>query len=86
MRSTMSAYFTVGSILSLTGLTIGGQVRSEHLVAAATLLPFMVAGLWLSNLVIRRANKTVLYRVAVGASIIGALLVIGEVTASLFSL
>lgn len=85
MRSTMSAYFTIGSILSLTGLTIGGEVRSEHLIAAATLLPFMVAGLLLSNLVIRRANSTVLYRVAVGASIVGALLVIGEVTASLLA-
>lgn len=83
MRSTMSAYFTIGSILSLTGLTIGGEVRSEHLIAAATLLPFMLAGLWLSNLVIRRANKTVLYRVAVSASILGAILVIGEVAASL---
>ncbi|SDS24589.1 hypothetical protein SAMN04489751_1569 [Brevibacterium sandarakinum] len=85
MRSTMSAYFTIGSILSLTGLTIGGEVRSEHLLAAATLLPFMVAGLWLSNLVIRRANRRVLYRMAVGASIIGALLVIGEVSFSLLT-
>lgn len=85
MRSTMSAYFTIGSILSLTGLTIGGEVRTEHLIAAATLLPFMVVGLWLSNPVIRRANRTVLYRIAVGASVLGAILVIGEVSFSLLT-
>ncbi|MGO2860423.1 MAG: sulfite exporter TauE/SafE family protein [Brevibacterium sp.] len=82
MRSTMSAYFTLGSILSLTGLTIGGEVRSDHLIAAATLLPFMLVGLWLSNFVIRRADRKVLYRLAVCASIAGALLVIGEVVFS----
>ncbi len=83
VRSTMSAYFTLGSILSLTGLTFGGQVRTEHLLAAASLLPFMLAGLWLSNLVIRRADRKVLYRIAVGASILGAVLVIGEAAAAM---
>ena len=82
MRSTMSAYFTLGSILSLTGLTIGGEVGTRHLIAAAVLLPFMLIGLWLSNFVIRRADRRLLYRLAVGSSIIGALLVIAEVVRS----
>ncbi|WP_309131303.1 sulfite exporter TauE/SafE family protein [Brevibacterium sp.] len=78
MRSTMSAYFTLGTILSLTGLTLSGEVTTTHLTAAATLLPFMIVGLWLSNFVIRRADRRLLYRIAVCASIVGALLVIGE--------
>ena len=78
----MSAYFTLGSILSLTGLTIGGEVGTRHLIAAAVLLPFMLIGLWLSNFVIRRADRRLLYRLAVGSSIIGALLVIAEVVRS----
>jgi len=82
MRSTMSAYFTLGSILSLTGLNIGGEVGTRHLIAAAFLLPFMLIGLWLSNFVIRRADRRLLYRLAVGSSIIGALLVIAEVVRS----
>lgn len=84
MRSTMSAYFTLGSILSLSGLAIGGEVRASHVIAAAALLPFMAIGLWLSNFVIRRADRQLLYRLAVGASIFGALLVIGEVIRSAF--
>ncbi|GGC36631.1 permease [Brevibacterium sediminis] len=82
MRSTMSAYFTLGSILSLAGLTIGGEVGTRHLIAAAFLLPFMLIGLWLSNFVIRRADRRLLYRLAVGSSIVGAILVIAEVVRS----
>lgn len=85
MRSTMSAYFTLGSLLSLTGLTVGGQVRTEHLIAAASFLPFMIVGLWLSNFVIRRADRSVLYRIAAGSSIAGALLVIGQAVFSLLA-
>ncbi|WP_166969306.1 sulfite exporter TauE/SafE family protein [Brevibacterium atlanticum] len=82
MRSTMSAYFTLGSILSLSGLAIGGEVQTSHVIAAAALLPFMITGLWLSNFVIRRADRQLLYRLAVGASIFGALLVIAEAVRS----
>lgn len=82
MRSTMSAYFTLGSLLSLTGLAIGGEVTSTHIIAAAALLPFMIIGLWMSNFVIRRADSRLLYRLAVAASLFGALLVIAEVLRS----
>jgi uncharacterized membrane protein YfcA len=49
VRATMAAYFTAGTVLSLTGLLIGGQVAGSHLVAAATLLPFLVVGFLLSG-------------------------------------
>ncbi|RBP62000.1 hypothetical protein DFO66_11731 [Brevibacterium sanguinis] len=83
MRSTMSAYFTLGTVLSLTGLAISGEVTAVHLIAAASLVPFMIVGLWLSNPVIRRADRTVLYRIAICASIVGAVLVIVEAALTL---
>lgn len=85
MRATMSAYFTAGSILSLTGLAIGGQIQVSNLLGAAALLPFMLIGLLLSNIVIKRADRKALYYTAVGASVIGAILVIGEAVFSLVS-
>lgn len=44
VRSTLAAYFAVGSGLSLVGLSLGGQVHVADLVAAGVLLPFAVAG------------------------------------------
>lgn len=78
MRTTMSAYFVLGSLMSLTGLALGGELRAEHVVSAATLAPFMLVGLALSSLVIRRANSRSLYVTAVCASVFGSLLVITD--------
>jgi uncharacterized membrane protein YfcA len=49
VRATLAAYFTAGTVLSLAGLLVGGQVHGSQLLAAATLLPFMVAGFLLSG-------------------------------------
>ncbi|GAA4004244.1 sulfite exporter TauE/SafE family protein [Allokutzneria multivorans] len=44
VRATLGAYFLLASISSVVTLLIAGQVRVEHLSAAAVLLPFMLAG------------------------------------------
>jgi hypothetical protein len=49
IRSTMAACFAIGSLLSLTGLGVSGEIESRHLVSAAVLLPFLVAGFLLSG-------------------------------------
>jgi uncharacterized membrane protein YfcA len=49
VRATLAAYFTAGTLLSLGGLLLGGQVSADALWSAALLLPFMAAGFWVSN-------------------------------------
>jgi uncharacterized protein len=49
VRATLGAYLMAGSLVSLLGLTAGGEVRLDTLRAAAILLPFMIAGFAVSN-------------------------------------
>jgi hypothetical protein len=49
VRATLGAYFAVGSLLSLAGLAVGGEVGTDALVSAGLLLPFMVAGFAVSS-------------------------------------
>ena len=77
-RATISAYFVVGSLLSLTGLAVGGQLSLTHLLYAAGWAPFMVVGILLSGFVIKRASTPLLQALAAGISVLGALTVIGQ--------
>ncbi len=49
VRSTLGAYFAAGSVLSLLGLLLGGQVHPQDLVAASILLPFALTGFLVSG-------------------------------------
>lgn len=49
VRATLAAYFTAGSVLSIVGLGIGGQVSGANLLAGVLLLPFMFVGFLLSG-------------------------------------
>jgi uncharacterized protein len=49
VRATLAAYFVAGSLLSLAGLLIGGQVAAGALQAAAVMVPFLLAGFALST-------------------------------------
>ncbi|MBX9388584.1 TSUP family transporter [Streptomonospora nanhaiensis] len=44
IRATLGAYFTLGAVLSLGMLAVGGELRAEHVRAGLWLLPFEVAG------------------------------------------
>jgi uncharacterized protein len=56
IRATLAAFFTVGSLVSLTGLRLAGQLTGEHLVWGAIFIPFLVAGYLLSGPVTRRLD------------------------------
>ena len=75
-RATISAYFVVGSLMSLTGLAIGRQLTLTHLIYAAGWAPFMVVGILLSSVVIKRARTPLLQALAAGVSVLGAVAVI----------
>jgi uncharacterized membrane protein YfcA len=49
IRSTLAACFALGSLISVAGLAITGQIHPRHLVLAAFLLPFLIVGFLLSN-------------------------------------
>lgn len=77
MRSTLSAYFTIGATMSLVAVAVVGRLGRWELVATATLLPGIFAGFWLSRRAARwldrgRTRQAVLWV----AGLSGALLVI----------
>ena len=49
LRSTMGMYFLVGNSFSLAALTVAGEVSGDDVRRALLLLPFLLAGFWLSG-------------------------------------
>ncbi|WP_328796665.1 sulfite exporter TauE/SafE family protein [Halosaccharopolyspora lacisalsi] len=49
VRPTLGAYFAIGSLLSIVGLSLGGQLGPESLLAALVLFPFALVGFALSG-------------------------------------
>lgn len=76
LRGTMSAFFLVGSSLSLVALFLWGVVPPHALVTAAWMTPFAVAGVILSRFVNRFLNRRRTRTVALAASALGALTLI----------
>jgi uncharacterized membrane protein YfcA len=76
LRATLAAFFTVGSVASLTGLAIAGELTGGQLVWGVVLVPFLVVGYLLSRPVTRRLDgerlRSVMlaFCVVAGASII----------------
>ncbi|GGS34088.1 MULTISPECIES: sulfite exporter TauE/SafE family protein [Actinokineospora] len=49
VRATLNAFFLLAAVSSVATLAFAGQVRGEHLVAAAALVPFIVVGFLISG-------------------------------------
>ncbi len=64
LRSTMGVYFLVGNVLSGSALALAGQIGQRDVLRALALLPFLLAGFWLSGPLRRRMARARL-RVAV---------------------
>jgi uncharacterized membrane protein YfcA len=79
VRATMAAYFVVGSVLSLTGLFLGGQFGGDALRAAATMVPFLVAGFALSGPVRRLLDHGWTRPAVLAMAGAGALALLGQV-------
>jgi uncharacterized membrane protein YfcA len=76
MRGTMSAFFMVGSTISIGMLWIAGAVTAEMLVLALWMVPAVVAGYAASRFVNRFLNAARLRSLALGASALGSVLLI----------
>ncbi len=76
LRGTMSAFFMVGSIISMTMLWLAGAVTPHMLVLALWMVPAVVAGYAASRYVNRFLNPRRLRALALGASALGSVLLI----------
>lgn len=76
LRGTMSAFFLVGSSISLIALAALGTVRLETLQLAAWMVPAVLAGYLLSRFVNRFLDHRRLRLTALAASALGAVLLI----------
>jgi uncharacterized membrane protein YfcA len=56
IRSTLAAFFTVGSLVSMVALVVAGEFTREQLLWGVLFVPFLVAGLLLSGPVTRRID------------------------------
>jgi uncharacterized membrane protein YfcA len=56
IRATLAAFFTVGSLVSLAGLRVAGELTREQLVWGVIFVPFLVVGFLLSGPVTRRLD------------------------------
>jgi len=78
LRGTMSAFFLVGSALSLLALAAWGEVPLAALSTAAWLAPFALAGLVVSRYVNRFLTRRRIRAVALAASAVGAITLAGS--------
>jgi uncharacterized membrane protein YfcA len=76
MRGTMSAFFMVGSTISMAMLWIAGAVTAEMLALALWMVPAVVGGFAASRFVNRLLNPRRLKALAIGASALGSVLLV----------
>lgn len=60
IRDTMAVIFLIGSVMSLVGLAIGGELFADQLWIAIALIPCLLLGLSLGRLLARRVDARVI--------------------------
>ena len=75
-RGSMSAFFLVGSLLSLVALLLWGAISAETLRFVAWMLPAALAGTLVSRRLNRHLNRTRIRYAALGAASFGAVILI----------
>ena len=83
LRGTMSAFFMVGSAVSLAALAAAGQVTTEVLVLTAWMVPAALAGYVVSRYTNRFLDRRRLRLTALAASGFGAVLLAGRLLLAL---
>ena len=78
IRSTLAAFFVLGSATALIGLAIAGQVQATQLIAGAIWLPFIALGVWLGRPVRRAILPTRMRKVVLGFCTVASLVVIAR--------
>ncbi|WP_168581266.1 sulfite exporter TauE/SafE family protein [Gephyromycinifex aptenodytis] len=76
MRGTLSAFFFIGSLLSLAGLFVFDAVDPQQIRAAVLFAPAMLLGFGLARVTVRHLDQQRTRSIATAASLIGALTVL----------
>lgn len=82
VRGTLSAYFVLGSVMSIAALAAAGQVTSESLASTALLTPFLLAGFALSGPARQVLDKGWTRRAVLAVATASAVLLIGSAVVS----
>jgi uncharacterized membrane protein YfcA len=78
LRGTMSGFFLVGSMMSIAALALTGAIDDRTVLAFASLIPAAVAGYALSRRINHFLDPKRLRWLAIGASTLGAVVLIGR--------
>jgi uncharacterized membrane protein YfcA len=78
LRATLAAFFALGSLASLAGLAVAGQLSGWQLRWGAILVPFLVVGYLLSAPVARRLDDERLRSVMLAFCVVAGLSIIGR--------
>lgn len=78
LRGTMSAFFLIGSSVSLAALAVAGAITTDILWLALWMVPSVLVGYALSRYVNRFLDPRRLRLTALGASGLGAILLVGQ--------
>lgn len=80
-RATMSAYFLIGTLISLVMLIGAGQVSRETVIWSVYAVPVVLLGWGVSRIAARRIDQHAVRLGAVILSVVGALIALGSVIA-----
>lgn len=80
-RATMSAYFLIGTLISLVMLTAAGQVSRETVLWSLYAAPVVLLGWGISRIAARRIDQHAVRLGAMILSVVGALIALGSVIA-----
>lgn len=78
IRSTLSAFFVVGSSASLLSLAVSGQVTREQMTTSAVWVPFVVAGMLLARPVQDRLPRTAMRHGVLALCAVSSVVVTGR--------
>ena len=78
LRGTMSGFFLIGSVMSIAALAVVGAVDGHTLWGFAVMIPAAVAGYVMSRKINRFLDPKRLRWLAIGASTLGAVVLIGR--------
>lgn len=82
VRGTLSAYFVLGSVMSIAALAAAGQVTGDQLAGTVFLLPFLLAGFALSGPARRVLDNGRTRQAVLAVAAASAILLIGRMVLS----
>lgn len=78
IRSTLAAFFVLGSATGLLALAVAGEVTDDHIAAGLIWLPFLALGVWLGRPLRRAVSPARMRPLVLGFCAVASLVVIAR--------